>query len=66
MFVTHGLTEAVYLCDEVLVMGARPGRILQRITIDLPRPRTYEMMATEKFGRLRDEIWQLIRTAKQS
>lgn len=66
MFVTHGLTEAVYLCDEVLVMGARPGRILKRITIDLPRPRTYEMMATEKFGRLRDQMWQLIRTAKQT
>lgn len=66
VFVTHGLTEAVYLCDEVLVMGARPGRILKRLTIDLPRPRTYEMMATEKFGRLRDEMWQLIRTAKQT
>ena len=64
VFVTHGLTEAVYLCDEVLVMGARPGRILKRITIDLPRPRTYEMMATERFGRLRDEIWQLIRTTE--
>jgi NitT/TauT family transport system ATP-binding protein len=61
VFVTHGLTEAVYLCDEVLVMAARPGRILKRIPIDLPRPRTYEMMATETFGRLRDEIWQLIR-----
>ena len=66
IFVTHGLTEAVYLCDEVLVMAARPGRILKRITIDLPRPRTYEMMATERFGRLRDEIWQLIRTARQT
>jgi NitT/TauT family transport system ATP-binding protein len=66
IFVTHGLTEAVYLCDEVLVMAARPGRILKRIAIDLPRPRTYEMMATERFGRLRDEIWQLIRTARQT
>lgn len=63
VFVTHGLTEAVYLCDEVLVMGPRPGRILKRIKIDLPRPRTYKMMATETFGRLRDEIWQLIRTS---
>lgn len=65
IFVTHGLTEATYLCDEVLVMGARPGRILKRIAIDLPRPRTYEMMATEKFGRLRDEMWQLIRTTNR-
>ena len=66
VFVTHSLTEAVYLCDEVFVMGARPGRILKRLTIDLPRPRTYKMMATEKFGQLRNEIWELIRTAKQS
>jgi NitT/TauT family transport system ATP-binding protein len=62
VFVTHSLTEAVYLCDQVLVMSARPGRILERIEIDLPRPRTYEMMATEYFGRLRDRIWQLIRS----
>jgi len=62
VFVTHSLTEAVYLCDEVLVMSPRPGRLLDRIEIDLPRPRTYEMMATEQFGRLRDRIWRLIRT----
>lgn len=65
VFVTHSLTEAVYLCDEVFVMSARPGRIIKKIQIDLPRPRTYEMMATEKFGRLRDEMWQLIRKTEQ-
>jgi len=42
-------------------MSARPGRIIDRIAIDLPRPRTYEMMATEEFGRLRDRIWRQIR-----
>lgn len=61
VFVTHSLTEAVYLCDEVIIMGARPGRILRRLEIDLPRPRTYKMMATERFGQLRNEIWELIR-----
>ncbi len=61
VFVTHSLTEAVYLCDEVLVMSHRPGRILERIEIALPRPRSYELMATETFGRLRDRIWRLIR-----
>jgi NitT/TauT family transport system ATP-binding protein len=61
LFVTHSLTEAVYLADEVLVMSARPGRIVDRIEITLPRPRTYEMMATDVFGRLRDRIWQQIR-----
>jgi NitT/TauT family transport system ATP-binding protein len=61
VFVTHSLTEAVYLCDEVLVMSQRPGRILARVDIGLARPRTWEMMATETFGRLRDRIWRLIR-----
>ena len=61
VFVTHSLTEAVYLADEVLVMSARPGRIIDRIAVTLPRPRTYEMMATDVFGRLRDRIWQQIR-----
>jgi NitT/TauT family transport system ATP-binding protein len=63
VFVTHSLTEAVYLADEVLVMSARPGRIIDRIEITLPRPRSYEMMATDVFGRLRDRIWQQIRKA---
>src|SRR4029079_7771006 len=61
VFITHSLTEAVYLADEVLVMSARPGRIIDRIAIDLPRPRTYEMMDTGEFGRLRDRIWRQIR-----
>ena len=61
VFITHSLTEAVYLADEVLVMSARPGRIIDRIEITLPRPRAYEMMATDVFGRLRERIWQQIR-----
>ena len=63
VFVTHSLTEAVYLADEVLVMSARPGRIIDRIEVALPRPRTYEQMAGLEFGRLRDRIWQQIRVA---
>jgi len=61
LFITHSLTEAVYLADEVLVMSARPGRLIDHIEVTLPRPRSYEMMATEQFGRLRDRIWQQIR-----
>lgn len=63
VFVTHSLQEAVYLADEVLVMSARPGRIIDRIEVDLPRPRTYEMMAELHFARLRDRIWQHIRSS---
>jgi len=61
VFVTHSLTEAVYLADEVLVMSARPGRIIDHLAVPLPRPRSYEMMGTETFAKLRDRIWQQIR-----
>jgi len=64
VFITHSLTEAVYLADEVYVMSPRPGRIIDHIEIDLPRPRTYEVMATEPFGRLRERIWQQIRRSQ--
>jgi NitT/TauT family transport system ATP-binding protein len=61
VFVTHSLTEAVYLADEIAVMSPRPGKIMEIIPVPLPRPRTMDMMATEEFGQLRARIWQLIR-----
>jgi NitT/TauT family transport system ATP-binding protein len=62
VFVTHNLTEAVYLSDEVIVMAAHPGRVLERVTIDLPRPRSIEITETEEFIRLRNSLWRLIRS----
>ena len=61
VFVTHSLTEAVYLADEVVVMSARPGRNLDHLQVPLPRPRTYEMLSGDAFGSLRDRIWRHIR-----
>jgi NitT/TauT family transport system ATP-binding protein len=49
LFVTHSIAEAVVLSDEVVVMTGRPGRISNRITIDLPHPRTPEVEESPEF-----------------
>lgn len=61
IFVTHGIDEAVFLADRVVVMGSHPGRVTLIKYVDLPRPRTAAMRATQRFQELSDEIWQLIR-----
>ena len=48
--VTHSITEAVILSDVVYVMSPRPGRIAEAVPIDLPRPRTLEMVIEPRFG----------------
>jgi NitT/TauT family transport system ATP-binding protein len=61
LFVTHAIEEAILLGDEVVVMTARPGRIKEVIPIDLPRPRSLEMINSKKFGTLFDRTFHLIR-----
>ncbi|GAA4338742.1 ABC transporter ATP-binding protein [Pigmentiphaga soli] len=52
VLVTHDLREAVFLADTVYVMSARPGRILSRREIGLPRPRGLEITYTDEFNSL--------------
>lgn len=52
LLITHSIPEAVYLADRVLVMSPRPGRILEDIAIDLPRPRGAEVMGSPEFAAL--------------
>ncbi|MCC7367710.1 MAG: ABC transporter ATP-binding protein [Chloroflexi bacterium] len=60
MFITHQIDEAVYLSDRVIVMSARPGRIIADMTIDIERPRDLAVKRSARFHEYVDHIWELI------
>ncbi len=60
LFITHDIDEAIYLSDEVFVFSPRPGRIKAQITVDLPRPRTPETVASPKFMELKQILLKLL------
>jgi NitT/TauT family transport system ATP-binding protein len=58
LFVTHDLTEAIALADRVVLMSARPGRIVRADRVDIPRPRDiFYMHDLPEFRRLYDALW---------
>jgi NitT/TauT family transport system ATP-binding protein len=61
IFVTHDIDEALFLADSVYVMSARPGRIEQKISVPIPRPRTLEDTSSEIFRSLRLDLLNMIR-----
>jgi NitT/TauT family transport system ATP-binding protein len=62
VYVTHNIQEAVFMADRVVVLSRRPGRILEIVDIDLPRPRTEAQYGDPAFVRAVDRIWGLIKS----
>ena len=64
IFVTHSIAEAVYLSTKVVVMSARPGRIVQEIDIDLPAHRNHDTRSEPRFFELVNELRDALREAE--
>jgi NitT/TauT family transport system ATP-binding protein len=59
-FVTHDIDEAIFLGDTVYVMSPRPGRVKEIVSVDIPRPRSLDDLATPRFTELKHRILSLI------
>jgi ABC-type nitrate/sulfonate/bicarbonate transport system ATPase subunit len=60
LFVTHDVEEAIYLSDELHVMGTRPGRIIETIQVDLPRPRVRTSALSPEFLTIKERCLGLL------
>jgi NitT/TauT family transport system ATP-binding protein len=60
VFVTHGITEAVFLGTRVIVLTSGPARMADNFLVDLSHPRTLDMKTQEKFGEYTRRIYRLL------
>ncbi|MEM9853506.1 MAG: ABC transporter ATP-binding protein [Pseudomonadota bacterium] len=63
IFVTHSVFESVFLSDRILVMAARPGRIIHEIEIDAPYPRGIEWRTSKRYGEVAREASDMLHGA---
>lgn len=66
LFVTHSVSEAVRLSDTVVVMAPNPGRIVESIDVDLPRPRGERLFGERRFHEYEDLVRERLRRAWNS
>ncbi|ANW65520.1 ABC transporter ATP-binding protein [Mycobacterium sp. djl-10] len=60
ILITHDMEEAVYLAGRVVVMGNRPGRVVDVIDVPFDRPRGYDLRGTAEFGALKTRLWHAL------
>jgi len=59
-FITHDVDEAVLLATRVIIMSARPGRIIDEVKINMPYPRNQATKLTPEFSEYRNYIWDRV------
>jgi ABC-type nitrate/sulfonate/bicarbonate transport system ATPase subunit len=64
VFVTHDVEEAIYLSDEIHVMASRPGRVIEKLPIDLPRPRARSVVSEPRFVAMKKYCVDLLHIAR--
>ncbi len=65
LFITHNVDEAVLLSDEIIVLSSRPGQIVSKISVDLPRPRNLDVRRERRYRELVEEVRTALRHRKQ-
>ena len=66
LLVTHDVEEAVFLADRVIVLSGRPGRVVDVVAVELPRPRTLAMTGSAPFAALRERLLAPLREAARA
>jgi NitT/TauT family transport system ATP-binding protein len=62
VLITHSIDEALTLADRIVVISHRPGRVIEELKVDFPRPRRdYDVKATDGYTELREKLWDLLR-----
>lgn len=64
VFITHSIDEAITLADRIVVMGQKPGRVVNTLQVDIERPRTVSSVRHHpSYAPLRDAIWDMLKSA---
>jgi NitT/TauT family transport system ATP-binding protein len=66
VFVTHDIDEALFLADRIVVMSARPGRVIEDVVLPFARPRSHDLVTEPEFVRLKRHVMQLLRRPEGS
>jgi len=66
IFVTHDIDEAIFISERIIILSKRPGRIIEEIEVNLPRPRNSKTLTSREFYEIKAKILQIMREEEDS